>query len=380
MSKKLVCMLVGAMLALTLLAGCGKKEAATDQATAETEAADQATAEPAEAVEPAAEEPVQMVNPWRECDASEIEKMTGTDMLSYPGATDVVYQINESDQLGEMQFKDEVGSDFCYRVKKTDALEDISGMYYDWTSEDDSELFGLPGKSLYYDGDGEDAQVLIWYDPAMQLTYSLSVAGDDLDGLDLYGMALRMYLPEDFVEEFMPGNMVEDKAQKYDFADFDEVIGYLDPGCGYTTARIYGLDEEVLIVTDEVFDNGDGVMAALTGYVFAHEDGVVRSIGSFFSDGTAYPISIDGEGKIYSGNGHEVEVSCVAAETGGVMDMVFAYEAFDENGNATYGGFIRENNNVMEDGKQIAEDDGTVLPKLFEDYSKAKPLNFTIVK
>lgn len=41
---------------------------------------------------------------------------------------------------------------------------------------------------------------------------------------------------------------------------------------------------------------------------YADNNGAIRYIGGLYSAGTAYPISIDEEGKLYSGSGSEVQL------------------------------------------------------------------------
>ena len=192
---------------------------------------------------------------------------------------------------------------------------------------------------------------------------------------------------EEVPADFMPSSFVEEQALKETFESFDELISYLEPGQGYAYCNIYGRDDEVLFICDESYSYEEGKMAAIDGSIYANQDGIIRNVGNVFSDGTAYPISLNSEGYIFTGGNHRMEVGCASAEYGGYMIVKTSWESFDNessnaDGNppAEYTGFVRETNSVSKDSVDIAPDDASVLHELFEEFNNdTTPIYFTIV-
>lgn len=70
----------------------------------------------------------------------------------------------------------------------------IAGLDYKWTVEDDVTLANwaggnMKGKSYRYVGDNNMVDVITWYDVEKGISYSLSVAAEDLDGFDIQACA-----------------------------------------------------------------------------------------------------------------------------------------------------------------------------------------------
>lgn len=182
-------------------------------------------------------------------------------------------------------------------------------------------------------------------------------------------------------EMFMPANFLETKLHKDIFESYDEIITCLEKGNAYAKVKIFGSDQECLMIAESAYDYGDGEMVSIEGSVYMEQDGVVKNIGNVYSSGTAYPIKLDAEGKIYSGGNHCMEINCISQETNAIMLLVTARESFDEQGNATNSGFVREDNRVYDnDGVEIAEDDGTVLAGLYDQFAQAAPVIYTVVE
>ena len=77
------------------------------------------------------------------------------------------------------------------------AEDDISGMYYEWTSTEPAEVSAggktdLPGMVYAASGDKESAQLITWYDDEAKTLYSLGAVGEDLDGFDIEALAEEM--------------------------------------------------------------------------------------------------------------------------------------------------------------------------------------------
>jgi len=78
---------------------------------------------------------VGLANPVQDSTKEEIRQLDGVVMEEPEGASDVRYsRITTEPVIDQMQFSYD-GDDCCYRIAKTDELQDISGMYYEWESE-----------------------------------------------------------------------------------------------------------------------------------------------------------------------------------------------------------------------------------------------------
>ena len=374
MKKKI---LVTLMISLVALAGCSKAQTQQTQ-----EAVQSPTEETNEIVNEENEEvSTNIGNPWVECTEDDILDKFDYYMFAPDDAKDVKYQLNEVDGLAQMTFKHGAPElEYTYRVKKTSEFEDISGLYYDWTVDENQQVGWCDGVCKRYVGDAETVDLCMWYDPNIELMHSLSTSAADLDGYDIVAMVSQFFLPEDESEIFMPANFLEARLQKDIFESFDEIIGALDKGNAYAIVKVNGLDEDVLMITESTYDNLDGNMVTIDASVYRNDNGKVINIGNVISSGTAYPISLDADGRIYTGGNHDVSINVIADETKGIMSYMYAYESFDEDQNVTYGGFVRSNNNVYEEGKDIAKDDPSVLNQWYKDYAETKPINFTVVE
>lgn len=182
---------------------------------------------------------------------------------------------------------------------------------------------------------------------------------------------------------FVPSNEFEEIVGRDTFESYDEIISLLPEGMAYGYADVLGADEPVLFVnTSGLYDNGEGNMAALDATAYIKQaDGTFRSFVLPSSEGTAYPISTL-DGIIYTGGNHCVSGDCISDDNDnpGIMAMFYLYVSYDEDANATYGGFIRDTNSVLTEGIEVAEDDDKPLEEAFKAYEKATPVYFTVVE
>ena len=140
---------------------------------------------------------VGLANPWVETDPDGLMQTLGLQFEVPEGAEDVVYRMNESAKLAEMQFTLN-GVPLTARIKPAGTeIEDISGMYYDWEYE---EMAKGPYARRWFQEkmmaahDGEDTvEVYLWFDMVPGLTYSLSAKAPDLDGFDIIAVAEAVY-------------------------------------------------------------------------------------------------------------------------------------------------------------------------------------------
>lgn len=110
---------------------------------------------------PAAEDELQtVVNPVHECTAEELTAQTGITLNAPITAVDVSYRYidGEKEPLAQVTFTYQ-GKVYTYRAQRTETIEDISGMYYDWTTTtNDSE--DTPYTCYFTDG-GQG--IALWY-------------------------------------------------------------------------------------------------------------------------------------------------------------------------------------------------------------------------
>lgn len=182
---------------------------------------------------------------------------------------------------------------------------------------------------------------------------------------------------------FEPMNELEAELGTDTFDSYDDVISSMGKGMAYAYVDILGSDEPVLLAcTEGVYDIGDGKMAAISATPYLKmSNGKVRSGSYMASDGTAYPLAVL-DGVVYCGANHTMEGYCISGdyEDPGIMALFYLYESVETDGSVTYGGFIRDTNSVMTDGTEVATDDDKPLKDAFEAYSKANPIEFTVIE
>ncbi len=186
-----------------------------------------------------------IANPWTESDQQGVLEATGFSMTAPEGASDVSYSYLAESGLAQMRY---VLSDaeWVYRIQSAEELSDISGMEYEWTAEKAGSVAGK--EAMYYawsdaDPDSEtidDAagvQVVNWYDAVSGVTYSLSAAGKDLNGIDLQVFAEELYEP-----------LQEEATDDADADAAEEIRSY------FLGEHVRSYDESTL----NIAENGDG--------------------------------------------------------------------------------------------------------------------------
>lgn len=185
------------------LSGCasGQKTettAAAEETTVAVTAAEETTEAAAESSAAENADAVGLANPWTDTDQKGIEAATGFTMTAPEGADDIAYRYLASEGLAELQYTLN-GEHWVYRMEMADALTDISGIYEEWTSEEDGSVSGRDAKYYSYfhmnDDTIDDVNLVNWYDAVTGVTYSLSVTGSDLNGLDMQACAESIYEP-----------------------------------------------------------------------------------------------------------------------------------------------------------------------------------------
>ncbi len=381
--KKISLMLL--VLGVTALTACGASPAspAAEPAGGSSESAEaKETETPAQEAEPSAG----IANPWRESSAEEAAELVPRLFKAPEGATDIYWQVMENpvkpedNPLVEMDFTLD-GMSFTARAKYGASQdEDISGMFYEWDNVESGTLSGWGGGNMeakFYiaSTEGETAELATWYDTEVGIAYSLSVAAPDLDGFDLQAVVEQLY--SETSEEFMPSSFVEEKAGKGTFASYEELISLLESGQGYAYLELTGYDGKILAIAQNLYDDQEGHNASMEAYLYTEKNGEVTNAGNAFSNGTAYPIRFGG-GLLYACGSHTYESNFISGETGGLMVKDYVSEDFDENGTATYTGFLRESNTFESD--QDFTGGEAEFQALFDNYLKQEVLNFTKVE
>ncbi len=204
MKKKIIFALMALAVSATAITGCGAS-ASQDTTTTETSetdtqtdaSGDDAQAETSEdTTADASEADTQTENPWITSDKEGVLAATGFEMEAPEGATDVLYYYLEDEKLAQMDYSLD-GMTFVYRMQMADEFTDISGMEYDWDSENDGTVSNREAKYYSYVGsDTEDSvQMVNWYDIVPGVMYSLSATGSDLDGMDIQYYAENIFVP-----------------------------------------------------------------------------------------------------------------------------------------------------------------------------------------
>lgn len=156
----------------------------------------------AEASQSTGGEAVQIANPWREVTEAEAKELVQSSLGVPAGAESVRWSVMESEPaLIELSFVLD-GMEYTARAQATaDSSADCSGMYYEWTAQDELTLEHWGNESITgtynrFIGEDESADLCTWYDASAGIAYSLSVTAKDLDGFDLQAIAEALYAPE----------------------------------------------------------------------------------------------------------------------------------------------------------------------------------------
>lgn len=153
-----------------------------------------------------------------------------------------------------------------------------------------------------------------------------------------------------------------------DLEKYDSIISTLTTNQYYAFAEIGEEGYDALLVADGVYDNGDGIMAAIDAKVYGFgNDGQIYEAGNVWSDGTAYPLAVYEQRIMFGGNHH---MAMAFVRDGSVVIEKEADEVFDEQGNATYSYNDGNIDNVIE------VEDNSVLTEMYDIYAKATVINF----
>ena len=140
--------------------------------------------------------------------------------------------------------------------------------------------------------------------------------------------------PEDFLQE---------QSGLYEFADYEDAISKLKEGQGYAYIKMYGSDDELLAVTDLVFEADH---SACNMSLYHMKDGKAGYMSSISGNGSAYPLRLE-DGIVYAGDNHTYETYFLN-EAGAVMQKDFVTDGINDGSNEL-AGFLRETNDYDHD-------------------------------
>ena len=187
----------------------------------------------------------------------------------------------------------------------------------------------------------------------------------------------EMWLTDEELPDNIPNSLVEEQAGKTAFSSYEELIGYLEKGQGYAYVTLEGYEGQALLVADQTYEF-EGSMTAMAASVYLEQNGTVRFSSAVGGQGTAYPIRWE-NGIVYTAGGHEVCSYFISEETQAVMVKDSVMESIDDDGTASYIGFLREKNDFNHD-EAIDTDSDEIFRDKMKEYDDAPVVSFTVAE
>lgn len=188
-------LILTAAMSAFMLAGCGTKGAfEVDQADAIVTISKNGS-----------DVTVSVENPWITTDKDGVIEATGLNIYTPEEATNVQYSYLITSNMAQVTFTYNSHDEWTFRKQKTDMFIDISGMYYEWGYQDSSKISGKDAMVYAYVEGADDSgtiddlfgvQLVNWYDDSTGISYSLSVSGKDLNGMDIEVIAENLFALE----------------------------------------------------------------------------------------------------------------------------------------------------------------------------------------
>ncbi len=384
MKKKITAVLLTGIMAYLLIA-CGTKtnEAMPEKAPEKTETED--TGKKEETAEDDTEEnSMGIANPWVDITEEEAREIIPRLFKVPDGAKDLGWM--KCEELGDPEkgisplvqlsfLLDDLP--FTARAQMGAAEgTDIAGNYVEWTvGPEDVTLANwgegnMKGKVCRSINDSGYVDELTWYDIEIGIAYSLSVAAEDLDGFDIQAVAESMFNAENEPYNNTPEDFLQEQSGITEFDTYEDVIAALKKGQGYAYIKLTGSDDEILAVTDLVFEADH---SACDASLYLNKDGRAKYLGSVNGNGSAYPLRLE-NGIIYGGDNHDYSTYFLSEDSGGLMMKDFIQDGVNY-GSSEITGFTREKNTFdSEDFKGGQEE----LDRLMADREKKPVIEFTI--
>lgn len=151
------------------------------------------------------------------------------------------------------------GINYTMRVAKADSFMDISGLYYEWDSENEMLYPTAQSVAMSYSHDGEYVDVINWFDDELSVNYSVS-AISDTQAVNVMSILEEMlptgvdYYEPDGVQEEIQGT---GEKLKFSTVDIDGnsvtdsilkdakviMINYWEPWCGPCVREMPDIEE-----------------------------------------------------------------------------------------------------------------------------------------
>ena len=219
---------------------------------------------------------------------------------------------------------------------------DGSEMYYgDYETEDTKfddgtewTLIKVGGKQFGYHFNDDNTGFLVDNDDNIIQAAELEEdrANEILDATGLYS------------EGSGESNFVEEQSGVSDFKDYDDIIAHLKPGQGYAYIKLFGMDGDILAVTQTVFEADNSTCDA---DLYCMKDGKPMYMSYVAGNGSAYPLRL-ADGILYAGDNHSYETYFVSSENNSLMMKDCITDGVNDGTNK-YMGFLRETNDYDHD-------------------------------
>lgn len=179
-------------------------------------------------------------------------------------------------------------------------------------------------------------------------------------------------------DEFIPADFVQERAGKDSFDSFDEIISYLqgtDEGYAYIT--IDGASSHVLAVAGKIYpwDEHTNYAIDVSLYAYNSDGDKIVNIGNAFTNGTAYPIRCS-DGILYVCDRYEYAEMKVSKDTNGLFYTKLIDLTYDDDGNASLSGFVREDDDINSSSDDIGITTEDEYNALFTALDDVAPINF----
>ncbi len=387
MKRKFLVLTTVLTLTAGMIAGCGAAGEATQTEVAQEEVTQEDTSSKGEN-SGETEEPVGMANPWVTVSEDEAKEACMRLFKAPEGAEDqewsVCADLGDPEKgvgpLVQLNFALD-NMNFNARAQQGAAEDaDIAGNYVDWTvGPDDVTLANwgggnMTGKTYRAVTDTGYIDMITWYDVEVGIAYSLSVAAADLEGFDIQAIAEQMYAEESEDLGYGPDDFVQAQAGVTSFDSYDDVIAALTSGQGYAYIKLTGSDDDILVVSDLVFEYDH---SACDASIYGIVNGKVTFLSVVSGAGSSYPLRA-ADGILYAGSNHSYETYFISEDFGGIMMKDYIYDGVD-SGNNEFTGFTREKNTFDAESKEFTGGQ-EAFDKLLAERENKPIIEFTVVE
>ncbi len=331
------------------------------------------------------EEYTRMANPWVDISAEEAHEIVPRLFKVPEGAEDLGWMkcedLGDPDKgIGPMVQLSFMLDERPFTARaQVGAPEDtdIGGNYVEWTyGPEDVTLANwgggnMKGKMRRAINDSGYVDELTWYDVEIGILYSLSVAAEDLDGFDIQAVVEQMYDGESEPYENVPEDFLQEQSGKTSFESYDEVTAALKKGQGYAYIKLTGSDEDILAVTDLVFEADN---SACDASLYGKIDGKIKGLGLVNGNGSAYPLRL-ADGILYGGDNHSYFTYFLSPD-GGLM-YKDSIEDGVNYGSDEFSGFTREDNSFESADFTGGQEE---FDKLLAEREKKPVIEFTVAE